>query len=385
MATPTADASTSLAGLAPATRVVAAGRPEATAGAPVNGPIILSSTFHAGGPVGYTREGNGTWEALEEAVAALEGGRARAFASGMAAVTAVLDDVPAGALVVAPEAAYAGVLEQLRRLQTVGRLTVRLVDITDTDAVRDAVRGAALLWVESPTNPLLGVADIPALVRAAHGTGARVVVDNTFATPLLQRPLSVGADVVVHSATKYLSGHSDVLLGLTVANDEDLDSRLTRTRTLGGAIPGALESWLVLRGLRTLHLRMERSQANAMVLALRLAEHPAVARVRYPGLPDDPGHERAKAQLDGFGAMVSADVVGDADTAERACSATGLWTHATSLGGVESSLERRRRWPSESPLVPETLVRLSVGIENVEDLWRDLDQALRSATGSSAS
>jgi len=351
------------------------------AGAPVNPPIVLSSTFHAGGPVGYTREGNSTWEALEEAVAALEGGRARVFASGMAAVTAVLDDVASGALVVAPEAAYSGVLDQLLRLQTVGRLTVRLVDITDTDAVREAVRGAALLWVESPTNPLLGVADVPALVRAAHRAGARVVMDNTFATPLLQRPLGIGADVVVHSATKYLSGHSDLLLGLTVTNDEELHSRLTLSRTLGGAIPGPLESWLALRGLRTLHLRMERSQANAMVLALRLAEHPAVTRVRYPGLPHDPGHQRAKAQMDGFGAMVSIDVAGDVDTAERACSATGLWAHATSLGGVESSLERRRRWQSESPLVPETLVRLSVGIEDVEDLWRDLDQALRSAAG----
>ena len=261
---------------------------------------------------------------------------------------------------------------------------MRLVDVTDTDAVRDAVRGAALLWLESPTNPLLGVADIPALVQAAHGAGARVVVDNTFATPLLQRPLTVDADIVVLSATKYLSGHSDVLLGLTVTNDEELDSRLTLTRTLGGAIAGPLESWLVLRGLRTLHLRMERSQASAMVLAHRLAEHPAVDRVRYPGLPHDPGHDRAKAQMDGFGAMVSIDVVGNADTAERACSATEVWAHATSLGGVESSLERRRRWPSESLLVPETLVRLSVGIEDVEDLWRDLDHALRSAAGSPA-
>jgi cystathionine gamma-synthase len=384
MAAPKADASSRLAALSPATRVVAAGRPELVADGPLNPPIVLSSTFHAGGPIGYGREGNSTWEALEAAVAALEGGRARAFASGMAAVTAVLDDVPAGALVVAPVAAYAGVLGQLRRLQSAGRLAVRLVDITDTDAVREAVRGAALLWVESPTNPLLGVADIPALVLAAQGAGARVVVDNTFATPLLQRPLSVGADVVVLSATKYVSGHSDVLLGLTVTNDEDLHSRLTLTRTLGGAIPGPLESWLVLRGLRTLHLRMERSQASAMVLAKRLAEHPAVDRVRYPGLPHDPGHDRAKAQMDGFGAMVSIDVVGDADTAERACSATGVWAYATSLGGVESSLERRRRWPSESLLVPETLVRLSVGIEDVEDLWRDLDQALRSATGGPA-
>jgi cystathionine gamma-synthase len=206
-----------------------------------------------------------------------------------------------------------------------------------------------------------------------------VVVDNTFATPLLQRPLEWGADVVVHSATKYLAGHADVILGVTVTRDEAWHNRLLAVRTLGGAIPGPLEAWLALRGLRTLHVRLDRAQANAKELAGRLVDHPAVTRVRYPGISSDPGHALAGRQMSGYGAIVSIEIAGGAETAQQTCTETRLWIHATSLGGVESTLERRRRWPDETAAVPESLVRLSVGIEDVEDLWRDLDQALRSA------
>ncbi len=342
----------------------------------MNVPVTLSSTFHAGGPYGYARHDNPVWIAFEEVVGDLEGGHAVAYASGMAAVTAILATVPAGGVVVAPESAYSGTLGQLQRLHTAGRTGVRLIDGTDTNAVAAAVGGATLLWIESPTNPMLGVADLPAVIAAAHASGAMVAVDNTFATPLGQQPLRLGADLVVHSATKYLSGHSDVLLGVAVAADEALAERLREGRELDGNIPGPLETWLALRGLRTLHLRVERSAANALELARRLSQHPSVERVRYPGLPDDPGHARAAAQMTTFGSIVSIELAGGATAAEAACAASRLWVHATSLGGVESSWERRRRWPAEPHVVPESLIRLSVGIEDVEDLWTDLDAAL---------
>jgi cystathionine gamma-synthase len=224
---------------------------------------------------------------------------------------------------------------------------------------------------------MMEVADLPALVAAAHAAGVLVVVDNTFSTPLGQKPLGVGADVVVHSATKYLAGHSDVLLGVTVTADEQLRARLHQHRTLHGAIAGPVEAWLGLRGLRTLALRVERSQATAGELARRLDAHPAVSRVRYPGLPSDPGHERAAAQLAGFGSVISIELDG-AEAADAFVGRVALWLPATSLGGVESTIERRRRHLAEPPTVPDGLVRLSVGIENVEDLWDDLRQALDS-------
>ena len=241
-------------------------------------------------------------------------------------------------------------------------------------------RGAAdLLWVESPTNPMLEVADLPALVAGAHAVGALVAVDNTFATPLGQRPLEHGADVVVHSVTKYLSGHSDVVLGAVVTSDPGLRSAVSAYRALHGAIAGPWEAWLALRGLRTLALRVERSQATAAELARRLADHPSVLEVRHPSLPQDPGHERATRLLDGYGSILGVRPQGGVAVADAVVDAVRLWLPATSLGGVESSLERRRRFATESVTVPEDLLRLSVGIEDVEDLWRDLDQALRSA------
>jgi cystathionine gamma-synthase len=363
--------------LSPATLAVTAGRPTAGPGAPLNPPITLSSTFHADGDLSYGRDGNPTWSAFEEALGALEGGQVLAFASGIAAVAAVLETVPLGGVVVAPMVGYSGTVTLLTDLADAGRLEVRRYDAADTaDALR-LLPGADLVWLESATNPTIDVADVPAVSAAAHTVGAAVVVDATFVTPLVQRPLDLGADVVVHSATKYLSGHSDVLLGATVTRDAAWHGRLARLRHDRGAIPGPFEAWLALRGLRTLAVRVERSQANALELARRLSRHPRVERVRHPGLPDHPGHAIARRDWRGFGSIVSIDVHGDAAAAERVSTSTRLWVHATSLGGLESTLERRRRWPSEPPGVPETLLRLSVGIEDVEDLWADLDAALR--------
>jgi cystathionine gamma-synthase len=240
---------------------------------------------------------------------------------------------------------------------------VRYVDVTDTQAVADAAAGADLVWIESPTNPALEVADLDAIGRAAREAGALFGVDNTFATPLLQRPLESGADLVVHSATKSISGHSDVVMGAVIARDRALRDRIEARRRLNGAIPGPMESFLALRGLRTLPVRLERAQATAKALVERLTGHPALEEVRYPG----------------FGAIISIVVAGGADAAERVAEATRVWVHSTSLGGVESQLERRRRWPAEAETIPDGLVRLSVGLEHPEDLARDLEQALTAA------
>ncbi|MDQ3358420.1 MAG: PLP-dependent aspartate aminotransferase family protein [Actinomycetota bacterium] len=353
--------------LHPATRAVAIGRPERHTGASVNPPVTLTSTYVADGPVDYARVGNPTWTALEDALGSLEGGRALAFASGMAAISAVVSLVPHGAVVVAPRHAYSGTTALLDDLAASGALEVRTVDIEVGEQVERALDGADLLVAESPTNPMLEVADLPRLIGAAHRAGAMVVCDNTFATPVLAQPLSVGSDMVVHSVTKYLSGHSDVVLGAVVTGrtgaGPDLHERLLRHRTSRGAVPGPMEAWLALRGLRTLHVRVERASANAAEVARRLAGHPALERVRYPG----------------SGAILALEVRGGAQAAERVSAATRLWTHSTSLGGVESQIERRRRHPLEVDTVPEGLLRLSVGIEHVEDLWRDLDRALDTA------
>ena len=364
------------ADLSPETLVVSAGRPAKAPDAPVNVPVVLSSTFHAGGPVAYGRTSNPTWEALEDVVGTLEGGRALAFASGMGAVSAVLDLVPNGGTVVVSSHSYSGVAARLRDLEADGRVTVRLVAVQDAATVAAQCAGADLLWIETPTNPAMEVCDLAAVAAAARELGALTVCDNTFAGPMLQRPIEHGVDVVLHSATKSLAGHSDVLLGIVVTTDDRYYDRLLRTRTLLGSIPGPFEAWLALRGLRTLALRVKQSQASALQLAIRLSTHPAVTSVRYPGLPDDPGHEIASRQMDGFGAIVAFETIGDAAAAELFCDRVELVTHATSLGGVETLVERRRRWPEERPDIPETLIRLSVGIEDVEDLWSDLDQAL---------
>ncbi|TQK72103.1 MULTISPECIES: PLP-dependent aspartate aminotransferase family protein [unclassified Nocardioides] len=353
--------------LHPATVAVTAGRPPHEPDEPMNVPITMTSTYGATGDLEYGRYGNPTWAAFEDALGALEGGRALAFSSGMAAVTTILDLVGIGSSVIAPRHAYNGSVTALADAESRGRLKATLVDITDTAAViaaMEADEDCGLLWLESPTNPALEIADIPALSAAAHELGIRVVVDNTFATPLLQQPLSLGADIVVHSATKYIAGHSDVLMGAIVVPSEGTDDEvygaLKGRRDLAGAVPGPFEAWLALRGLRTLHVRLERAAANAAELARRLADHPSVEEVRYPG----------------FGAIVAPVLAGGADAGDFLVRATSLWVHTTSLGGVESTFERRRRWKLEPATIPEGLVRLSVGIEDVEDLWADLKQAL---------
>ncbi|NHC13518.1 trans-sulfuration enzyme family protein [Motilibacter deserti] len=361
----------------PATIAVSAGRPPHEPDEPLNVPMSFASTYVQGGGAVYGRFTNPTWEALEDAVGQLEGGIAVAYGSGLAAVSAALDPVPVGGTVVAPLGSYSGTLAMLRTMQARGRVgEVRLVDPADTAAVTAALPGADLLWIESPTNPLLAVADLPAVVAAARAAGVTTVADATFTTPLVLRPLDIGFDVVVHSGTKYFSGHSDALLGVLVSRDEARVDAARAVRTTYGAVPGTAEAWLVLRGLRTLHLRVERGQANAAELAVRLEGHPALDRVRYPGLASDPGHKRAAEQMQGFGSIVCIDVRGGAAAAERLVAACELWTPATSLGGVESTLERRRRHSGESLDVPEGLVRLSVGVEDVEDLWADLSAAL---------
>ncbi len=305
-------------------RVVAAGRPHEP-GAPLNAPIVLTAPYrHGGEDNGYSRdEPTATRAALEAAVGALEGGRALAFASGMAAIAAVVDLQPAGTIAVVPEAAYSGAVSIFARAQELGRLSTRPVDLADTDAVLKAVDGAGLLWLETVTNPLLAVADLPVLIEAAHAAGAVVGVDATFSTPVNVRPLELGADIVMHSATKYLSGHSDLLMGVLATASDDLAQALLDSRMLTGAIPGALESFLTLRGLRTLALRMERAQANALELAGRLAQHPKVARVRYPGLPADPGHAVAARLYPGFGAMIGIEVDGTPRTPSGSANASG--------------------------------------------------------------
>ena len=351
--------------LRPATLAVTTGRPAHDPDSPLNAPITMASTYVAGGDVEYGRYGNPTWTAFEDALGALEGGRCLAFGSGLAAVSTILDLAGQGTKVVAPRHAYNGSIMQLADLESRGRLTAVLVDIEDTAAVVAACEGAALVWVESPTNPALEVADLPPIIEAAHAAGAYVVVDNTFATPLLQQPLSLGADLVVHSATKFIAGHSDVLLGAIATADDELYDVLKKRRDLIGAVPGTFETWLALRGLRTLHVRLDRAQHNAQELVRRLQNHAAISEVRYPG----------------FGAIVSIVLAHGAMAADLLTRKTTLWVHATSLGGVESTFERRRRWRTEAATIPEGLVRMSVGIEDVDDLWDDLALALDDLTG----
>jgi cystathionine gamma-synthase len=352
----------------------------------------MSSTFRQGGELVYGRDGNPTWAALEEAVGGLEGGQATVFASGLAAIAGVFECLPVPGRVVVAGDAYNGTRRFLADVAGRGRLRFRTAALSDTAGTLDACAqmsanpgrpsglpgefgAGGLLWIETPSNPLLAIADLPALIDGAHQLGLDVVVDNTFSTPLLQRPLEFGADAVVHSATKLLSGHSDVVMGATVTRRPDLAASLVRRRSLHGAIPGPWEAWLVLRGIRTLDVRMERAQANAGELARRLTSQERVSSVRYPGLEAHPGHELACRQMTGFGTMVSFEVKEGAEAAEAVVSRVRLLTPGTSLGGVETLIERRGRWEGEEG-IPAGLLRLSAGIENIEDLWDDLDRAL---------
>jgi len=389
---------------APETVLVDAARPERTEGASVNPPIELSSTFVGTGDVGaasfaYGRFDTPAWSPIEEALAELEHARlpGLVYGSGLAAIASTLSLIPRGGTLIMPRHSYQGSMESAAEIAERAGFELVTVDIADTEAVitaLDAVRdsgvgsspaaatspaaASAMLWIESPTNPMLEVADMPALISAARERGILVAVDNTFATPLLQTPLDLGADVVVHSVTKYLAGHSDVVLGAVLTSDGDLRGKLHHDRSLRGAIAGPFEVWLALRGLRTLSVRLERAQANATQIAERLNAHAEVVETRYPGLPSDPGHARAGAQMNGFGAIV-VFTLDSAAKATAVAEAVRLWTPATSLGGVESLIERRRRHASEPETVPDGLLRLSVGIEHIEDLWADLDAAISTA------
>lgn len=345
----------------PETSAITAGRPSAEAGAPLNVGISLNSTFTAGGPIGYGRFGNESWHALESAITSLEHGDSTlTFSSGMAAITAVFSLLPHGAPVVASDQGYSGTMALLKKYHEQGRLEVRFVDIANTKDVFEALIGAAFLWIESPTNPGLEVAEMALIIGEAKKRNMGVAVDNTFATPLNQLPLQLGADISMNSVTKYLAGHSDVILGSLTVKDPALYNRLLEARTLLGAIPGPFEAWLALRGIRTFPLRFRAAEANAKVLLEKLKSDNRVTKVRYPG----------------FGAIISFEVASDAEGAENVCEASQLITNATSLGGVESTWERRRRWALESESVPENLIRLSVGCEHHEDIWKDIEQAL---------
>ncbi|MGH3486524.1 MAG: cystathionine gamma-synthase [Actinopolymorphaceae bacterium] len=373
------------------TLAIHAGQPADPATGAVITPIFATSTYRQDG-VGRPRQGyeysrtqNPTRAALEECLAALEhGARGLAFASGMAAEDALLRTLcKPGDHVVIPDDAYGGTYRLFAKVAEPWGLAHTPVHVSDVDAVRAAfqARPTALLWVETPTNPLLGIADIARLAEAAHEAGALLVVDNTFASPYLQQPLALGADVVVHSTTKYAGGHSDVVGGALVTADAEIGERLAYHQNAVGAVPGPFDAWLVLRGLKTLAVRMERHSDNAERIAAYLAGHAKVAQVLYPGLPEHPGHEVAAKQMRRFGGIVSFRLAGGAEAAVEVCERTRLFTLAESLGGIESLIEHpgvmTHASAAGSPLeVPADLVRLSVGIETIDDLLDDLAQAL---------
>ncbi|MFM6940493.1 MAG: trans-sulfuration enzyme family protein [Candidatus Planktophila sp.] len=345
----------------PETNAISAGRPAHKPGAGMNAPISMNSTFVANGDLSYGRFGNESWSALEEAITLLEHGNSTlAFSSGMAAISAVFSLLPHGAPVVASDQGYSGTMALLKKYHEQGRLDVRFIDIANTKDVFEALMGAAFLWIESPTNPGLEIAEMAVIIGEAKKRNMGVAVDNTFATPLNQLPLELGADISMNSVTKYLAGHSDVILGSLTVKDPALHSRLQEARSLLGAIPGPFEAWLALRGIRTFPLRFKAAQSTAAALVEKLRSHSKITKVRYPG----------------FGAIISFEVDADVDGTDKVCESTTLITNATSLGGVESTWERRRRWPAESESVPENLIRLSVGCEHIDDLWADISSAL---------
>jgi len=354
-------------------------------------PIYQVSTFAQDGVGGlrggyeYSRSANPTRTALAECLAALEeGAAALAFASGMAAEDCLLRTLCSpGDRVLIPDDAYGGTYRLFAQVLAGWGVDYEVVPISDLAAVRDrlAARPTRCVWAETPTNPLLNIADIRGLAQAAHEAGAMLVVDNTFASPYLQQPLTLGADAVVHSTTKYLGGHSDVIGGAAVFADAELAERVAFTQNATGGVAGPFDAWLTLRGIRTLAARMDRHCRNAMRIAQVLAEHPAVAEVFYPGLPSHPGHKIAQEQMRAFGGMVSFRLQAGEQAAVRTCGQTRLFTLAESLGGVESLIEHPARMThasvADSPLaVPGDLIRLSVGIEDCDDLIHDLRQAL---------
>lgn len=359
----------------PSTWVIYGGRPMQS-GDPLNVPPVMASNFRLPGDRYYSRlEGTPTQVAFEQLMGGLEGGRSLAFASGMAAVACIFHGLPVGSVLAIPEDPYHAVNGLAVEGQQQGRWSVRRIDLADTATWVAAAGEADLLWLESPANPLMTVADLPTICSAPRRPGCLVAVDSTFATPLVQRPLDFGADIVMHSATKFIGGHSDLLAGVLTTRDDDLYDRLYRRRVLDGGTIGGMEAFLAIRGARTLSLRMEKSMVNAQLLAERLEAHPEVATVRFPGLPSHTTHHNAASFMQGYGAMMSFDVTGSGERASAFVQAAQLINNATSLGGIESTMERRALIAGQEHM-PSTLIRFSVGCEHVDDLWRDLEQAL---------
>lgn len=358
--------------------------PDPTTGAVIL-PPYLSTTFERA-PDGsyphgyiYSRHDNPTRHHLEEILAHLEGGQAcAAFASGMAAATALLQAVEPESHVLIPDDVYYGVRNLLDKIFKNQRITCSAVDFSDLEAVRTALRpNMRLIWVEIPSNPLLKITDLAELARLAHAVNAQLVVDSTWAPPLLQRPLEWGADLVLHSLTKYLSGHSDVMGGALIAREaDDFFTRIRTIQQTAGAVLDPFSAWLILRGLRTLAVRLKRQCESARYLAAFLYDHPCVLRVHYPGLPTHPGYAIARRQMQDFGAMLSFEVDGDAKRALAVAARTRIFMRATSLGGTESLIEHRASIEAPPTRTPPNLLRLSIGLEHVDDLLADLSQAL---------
>ena len=374
-----------------ATKAIHAGfRPDPGTGA-VNAPIYASSTFAQDGVGGlrggfeYARTGNPTRAALEASLAAVEEATyGRAFSSGMAATDCVLRAVlRPGDHVVMPDDAYGGTFRLIDKVFTQWGIDYTAVSLSDVDSVKDAITPKTrLIWVETPTNPLLSIADISAIAQLARASKVKTLVDNTFASPALQQPLLLGADIVLHSTTKYIGGHSDVIGGALLTNDGELDEAFGFLQNGAGAVPGPFDAYLTMRGLKTLVLRMQRHSDNAAVIAEFLAGHPAIEAVLYPGLTTHPGYDVAKRQMSAFGGMVSVRLRGGPQAARDFCSRTEVFILAESLGGVESLIEHPGAMTHASTAgsqleVPDDLVRLSVGIEDIADLLADLEQALR--------
>jgi cystathionine gamma-synthase len=351
----------------------------------VTPPIHPSTTFERepdgsfrGGHI-YTRTSNPNRATVERALAELEGGSAAfAFSSGSAATHAVFQSLAPGDHVVAPHDAYYGTIRQLREIFAGWRLEMSVVDMTDLDAVRRALRSTTkIVWTETPSNPLLRVVDLTKLAALAHSVGARCVVDNTLATPVLQRPFELGADVVMHSATKYLGGHSDLLGGALVCRVQDeFAERIALMQKVGGAVPSPFDCWLLARGMRTLPWRVRGHCANTMAVASHLAGHRNIEAVHYPGLPTDPGHAIAKRQMSEFGGMLSIRVRGDGERAMEVTRRLSLFTRATSFGGTESLIEHRASIEGPGTSTPDNLLRMSIGLEHPADLIDDLNEAL---------
>jgi cystathionine gamma-synthase len=341
------------------TKAISSGRPKRIPDGPINTSISLNSTYVSGGDIGYGRYGNDSCTSLEEAISSLEGGKTLAFSSGMSAISSIFSNIPIGSIVVASNQGYAGVNATLKKLNDEKKIIARFVDISNTGEVLANLENAYMLWIESPTNPRLDVADLNRLIHACKRSNIYVGVDNTFATPINQKPLELGADISMNSVTKYLAGHSDVLMGSISTNNNEIYEKIEFSRKLNGSIAQPFEAWLALRGIRTFPLRFKKAEENAKTLFKLISNHPNVSKVYYPG----------------FGAMISFEIDTTPENVDLICYSSKIITYATSLGSVESLWERRRKWALESPLVSESLVRLSVGCEDVEDLWQDIQDS----------